>query len=84
MEEFRASSLVALWALFFTSNFPSETAFSSGPEMKLQDLSRNNIRSYVEATLEPHLRMETAYDENEEKASHIIQDIIKKANGVLF
>lgn len=61
-----------------------ELAFAARPKLRLQDLTRDDIRSYVKATLEPHLRMETTYDDNEERADHIIQDIVKKANGVFL
>lgn len=63
-----------------------ELAFSTGPKLRLQDLTREDVRSYVKATLEPYLSMETTgtYDDNEERANHIIEDIVKKANGVFL
>lgn len=61
-----------------------EDEFASGPKLRLQDLTHNDIQKYVETTLGPHLRKGTKYKGDERKASQIIQDIVKKANGVFL
>lgn len=61
-----------------------EKEFTSRPKLRLQDLTHDDIQHYIETTLGPHLRMDTMYDGDEEKASQIIQDIVKKANGVFL
>lgn len=61
-----------------------ETEFTSGPKLRLQDLTHDDIQHYVETTLGPHLRMDTMYKGDERKASQIIQDIVKKASGVFL
>lgn len=61
-----------------------ENEFASGPKLRLQDLTHSDIQKYVETTLGPHLRMGTMYEGDEERASQIIQDIVKKANGVFL
>lgn len=61
-----------------------ENEFASSPKLRLQDLTHDDIKDYVEATLGPHLRMDTMYDGNQKIASQIIQDIVKKASGVFL
>lgn len=61
-----------------------ETEFAFGPKLRLQDLTHDDIQHYVKTTLGPHMRMDTMYDVDEERASQIIQDIVKKANGVFL
>lgn len=61
-----------------------ENEFASRPKLRLQDLTHKNIQRYVEATLEPQLRMDATHDCDEESARQIIQDIVKKADGVFL
>lgn len=64
-----------------------ENEFASGPKLRLQDLTHNDIQNYVEATLGPYLDMDAmdAMDAgDEERASQIIQNVVKKADGVFL
>lgn len=60
-----------------------ENEFAPGPKLRLQDLTHKDIQRYVETTLEPQLREDAIHD-CDESSGQIIQDIVKKADGVFL
>jgi hypothetical protein len=61
-----------------------EDIFDRVPGLKLQDLTINDIRLYVQDTLVKHKRMIDLSEEEPEETSALCQEIIDKASGVFL
>jgi len=59
-------------------------AFNKGPKLRLQDLTRNDIRSYVDDTLNTHAYMKKLINRHAQEAVSIIKEIVDKASGVFL
>ncbi|KAH4016383.1 hypothetical protein HBI81_195080 [Parastagonospora nodorum] len=59
-------------------------AFGSLPSLLLQDLTHHDIKTYVEAIIGRHARMEMLLSENKHEASRLIGAILSKASGVFL
>ncbi|KAH7400016.1 hypothetical protein BKA64DRAFT_472409 [Cadophora sp. MPI-SDFR-AT-0126] len=61
-----------------------EDAFSCSPQLKLQDLTTNDIRNYIDDTLCGNERMRMLYVSEPLEAPTLVQEIISKAAGVFL
>ncbi|KAH7350858.1 hypothetical protein BKA65DRAFT_582880 [Rhexocercosporidium sp. MPI-PUGE-AT-0058] len=61
-----------------------EDAFSYFPQLKLQDLTTGDIRSYIDDTLCGNERMKMLYVSEPLEAPRLVQEIISKAAGVFL
>lgn len=65
------------WVIF-------EDAFSYFPQLKLQDLTTGDIRSYINDTLRENEKMKILYISEPLEAPALVQEIISKAAGVFL
>lgn len=63
-----------------------ETAFSSGPSLRLQDLTKRDIRMYVEDHITNHPRWQiiATNEQNSTGAGNLMSGIVEKASGVFL
>lgn len=61
-----------------------EEAFHHIPSLKLQDLTYNDIKLYVEQTLGRHPRMELLFLREPSKARVLVEEVINRAAGVFL
>jgi len=60
------------------------TAFSNGPTLQLQDLTKDDIRFYIESTLGKDTRMQAIQKSNPEKTQALFGILKQKASGVFL
>ena len=63
------------WELF-------KDGFVDSPKLRLEDLTRNDIKSYVDTHLKVNKRFEALQQTNNELCSLLVSDIVGKAQGV--
>lgn len=61
-----------------------EDAFQSSPSLKLQDLTFNDIKRYIDDKVNKHLTMEQLRRVNPLEATELVQDLARKASGVFL
>ena len=61
-----------------------EDAFCQCPALRLQDLTLNDIRTFVRDELEEHPRMLRLTQANPDHAAELVWQIVEKANGVFL
>ncbi|KAL9627946.1 MAG: hypothetical protein Q9164_007443, partial [Protoblastenia rupestris] len=59
-------------------------AFKDSPQLKLQDLTRQDINIYVEDRLHDAPRMKQLLQDNSQRGKRLIGDVIDKAEGVFL
>lgn len=59
-------------------------AFKESPGLKLQDLTYNDIRTYVEGKFDANDDMANMSNQAPSDARHFIEEIVRKANGVFL
>jgi len=87
MAEFLKTAATSSHAKFCLSSRPwlvFEDAFQDLPGLRLQDLTFNDIRSFVADKLEGHQRMCKLSKEQPGHASELVQEIVSKADGVFL
>lgn len=63
---------------------PCVDAFKQCPNLRLQDLTRNDMKTYLDGTIGSHARMQLLLSENPKQASELINTILSKASGVFL
>ena len=61
-----------------------EDAFSAGPHLRLQDLTRGDIRLYVQDHIASHPQMVALMEENSDEAASVVQELADRASGVFL
>lgn len=61
-----------------------QQAFKGKPSLRLQDLTRSDIKSYVEAMFNQNLRFLALRDDGAEVADELINSVVSKASGVFL
>ncbi|KAF2108345.1 hypothetical protein BDV96DRAFT_504494 [Lophiotrema nucula] len=59
-------------------------SFEGLPTLQLQDLTRDDIRSYVQDVIGSHKYMQRLIDRDPEEAKEIMEDIVTKSSGVFL
>lgn len=59
-------------------------AFSRGPKLRLQDLTRNDIKTYIHDTIVLHPHTETLIEMNSTIVDNIKEELTSKASGVFL
>lgn len=61
-----------------------EKAFEERPSLKLQDLTYNDIRNYIEDRLIKDANMESLFQREPVPARELVEEVVKTANGVFL
>jgi hypothetical protein len=65
-------------------HFVYEKAFTNRPSLRLQDLTYNDIRTYVEDRLFKDESMQYLFDREPVQARELVEEIVRKADGVFL
>ena len=58
--------------------------FAKRPQLLLEDLTRNDIREYIQDTLEQHDRFQALKSSNSEECVELVLEIVERASGVFL
>lgn len=86
-EYFKDLSLCSEHAKFCLSSRPwpiFHDIYQGVPGLRVQDMTHDDIKIYVEEKLEKNWKMQELLDENPEEASGLINELVNKADGVFL
>ncbi|KAL6716729.1 hypothetical protein ACLMJK_006297 [Lecanora helva] len=59
-------------------------AFSNTPKLRLQDLTRGDIQTYVHQTISPHPCMMTLRDSDHAQAAALLDELVERSSGIFL